>query len=63
MKSCCTVNLETGPSIVILQENKELRKTGISRITTILGVNKQTNNLPHPEGQANTDFLQLQVTK
>lgn len=48
MKSCCKVNLETGPSIVILQENKELSKTGISRIATILGVNKQTNKFPPP---------------
>lgn len=47
MKNCCKVNLETGPSIVIGQENKEPSKTGISRITTILGVNKQTKK-SHP---------------
>lgn len=63
MKNCCKVNLETGPSIVILQENKELSKTGISRITTILGVNKQTKKLTHPEVLTNINFLQFQVTK
>lgn len=57
MKNCCKLNLETGPSIVILQENKELSKTGISRITAILGVNKQTKKSHPPWGSSKYRFF------
>lgn len=56
MKNCCKLNLETGPSIFIPQESKELSKTGISRITTILGVNKQTKKL-----SPTLKFWQIQI--